>query len=128
MHNELIQAAKNAVINSYSPYSCFAVGAALLAGGRVYTGTNVECASYGGTICAERTAFVKAVSEGERIFEAIAVAADGRACFPCGICLQFMAEFCDPDNFVILLSEESEGGSQSKRYTLRELLPYNFKL
>lgn len=92
---ELIQAALQAREVAYAPYSQYKVGAALLGkSGRIYTGCNVENASYGATICAERVAAVKAVSEGEQTFEALAVATDGdEPGSPCGICRQFLAEF-----------------------------------
>lgn len=92
---ELIQAALQAREAAYAPYSQYKVGAALLGkSGRIYTGCNVENASYGATICAERVAAVKAVSEGEQTFEALAVATDGdEPGSPCGICRQFLAEF-----------------------------------
>lgn len=92
---ELIQAALQAREAAYAPYSKYKVGAALLGkSGRIYTGCNVENASYGASICAERTAAVKAVSEGEREFEALAVVVDGdEPSSPCGICRQFLAEF-----------------------------------
>ena len=91
---ELYEIAEKARENAYAPYSGFRVGAALLTPeGRIYTGVNVENGSYGATICAERTALVKAVSEGERSFDAIAVSAGDRVAFPCGICRQFMSEF-----------------------------------
>lgn len=92
---ELIQAAVQAREMAYAPYSQYKVGAALLGkSGRIYTGCNVENASYGASICAERTAALKAVSEGEREFESLAVAVDGEApSTPCGICRQFLAEF-----------------------------------
>ncbi len=93
--NELIQSALQAREAAYTPYSHYKVGAALLGkSGRIYTGCNVENASYGATICAERVAVVKAVSEGEKEFEALAVAVDGdEPGSPCGICRQFLAEF-----------------------------------
>jgi len=92
---KLIEAAVKVMEYAYAPYSGYKVGAALLGkSGRIYTGCNVENASYGATICAERTAAVKAVSEGETEFEMLAVAVDGdRPGSPCGICRQFLAEF-----------------------------------
>ena len=113
---------------AYAPYSSFKVGAALLASsGKIYCGCNIENASYTPTNCAERTAFFKAVSEGEREFVAIAVAGGSgevsNICPPCGVCLQVMAEFCDPESFgVYLVKNENE----SKLVLLKELLPYGF--
>lgn len=107
---ELLDAAVKAAENSYSKYSRFRVGAALLAkDGRVFTGCNIENASFSLTNCAERTALFKAVSEGVTEFKAIAVAgsADGdfsRPCTPCGACLQVLSEFCG-DDLVIILSK-----------------------
>lgn len=125
---ELVALSIQARENSYSPYSNFRVGAALLtASGKVYTGCNVENASYGVCICAERVAISKAVSEGERDFVAIAIAGAskdepiGEPCAPCGICRQTIAEFCK-DDFKILLAKE--GGFDA--YTLGELLPLSF--
>ena len=115
--------------SAYAPYSGFRVGAALLAeSGKIYLGCNIENASYSPTNCAERTAFFKAVSEGERRFTAIAIAGgDGETpndvCPPCGVCRQVMAEFCDPDTFkVYLVKNESE----SLELTLGDLLPHGF--
>ena len=124
----LVERAKEARKNSYCPYSGFAVGAALLcADGTVFTGCNVENAAYGSTICAERTALVKAVNDGKRDFKAIAIAG-GRAgeeptgiCAPCGVCRQVMAEFCGP-GFEILLTD----GHSLQVQTLEELLPLAF--
>ena len=120
---ELLALARRARENAYAPYSGFAVGAALLgADGRVYTGCNVENAAYGATICAERTAMVKAVSEGHRDFDTIVIA--GRSedyCVPCGTCRQVMMEFA-PGLTVICLN----GKGESKRFALKELLPYGF--
>ena len=94
--SELFAVAREAMKNSYSPYSKFKVGAALLTKeGKVFTGVNVENSSYGATVCAERTAVVKAVSEGYREFEAIAVASSEGIASPCGICRQFIFEFGD---------------------------------
>ncbi|KAG0006837.1 hypothetical protein BGZ65_003086 [Modicella reniformis] len=114
------QAARN---HSYSPYSKFRVGAALMAvGGKVYQGCNVENASYGGAICAERTAFVKAVSEGHRRFVAIAVSVDYNSFIsPCGICRQFMNEF-GKDLEVFIVNDDRT----YKQTSLEDLLPHAF--
>ncbi|MCM1297817.1 MAG: cytidine deaminase [Muribaculaceae bacterium] len=127
---ELIRLAKTAREHAYAPYSHFKVGAALLASdGKIYTGCNVENASFGATNCAERTAFFKAVSEGEREFKAIAIVGapsdtDTKdACAPCGICRQVMREFCEPKDFSVIL-EDGKGGTFSM--TLEELLPRSF--
>ena len=115
---------------SYAPYSHFHVGAALLAkNGTVFTGCNVENAAYGPSNCAERTAVFKAVSEGVREFEAIAIAggADGIVndfCSPCGVCRQVLAEFCSKDFKVIMINDKGE----LKTMTLGELLPESFSL
>lgn len=125
---ELLGLAHRARAHAYAPYSGFEVGAALLAkSGKVYLGGNIENASYGATNCAERTAFFKAVSEGERGFDAIAIVG-GRGeetayCPPCGICRQVMREFCNPEEFYILLEGEQK---EIKRFLLRELLPEGF--
>lgn len=126
---ELCRLADEARKNSYCNYSGFSVGAALLtANGRVYKGCNIENASYPAGICAERTAFCKAVSEGEREFAAIAIAggpvgeAPGDA-YPCGICRQFMNEFVDGDSFEVLVVHEDMSFST---HTLAELLPHSF--
>ena len=125
---KLVQAAFAAREQAYVPYSGFAVGAALLcADGSVYTGCNVESASYPATICAERTAFVKAVSEGKREFTAIAVAGAPEAetphaiCPPCGVCRQVLREFA-PNMEVICLN----GAGEDQVFTLPELLPHSF--
>ena len=126
----LIELAKEARINAYAPYSGFMVGAALLTrDGKVYTGCNVENASYGVTSCAERTAFFKAISEGERSFSAIAIVggekdsqADG-VCAPCGVCRQVMREFTDAGEFKVIMCD-GKGGIIAK--TLEELLPLSF--
>lgn len=120
---ELYEMAVAARKNAYAPFSKFQVGAALMTSeGKVYTGVNVENSSYGATICAERTAFVKAISEGEKSFEAIAVSAGDEEATPCGICLQFMYEF-EPNITVITMAEE---GLRAR--SLRDLLPAGFKL
>ena len=129
---ELLARALEARKHSYCKYSGFAVGAALLCkNGRVYTGCNIENAAFGPTNCAERTAIFKAVSEGERDFSAIAIAGGPVGeqptayCSPCGVCRQVMAEFCDPDAFLIYLGT---GEGPIKTYTLRQLLPEGFSL
>jgi len=129
-----INLAKEAILarkSAYAPYSDFMVGAALLAeNGKVYHGCNIENAGYTPTICAERTAFSKAVSEGERKFAAIAVAGWPKdavkpsQAFPCGVCRQVMREFCDPAIFKILVVNGKDGGYTE--HTLDELLPYGF--
>ena len=124
---ELMRLANKARKNAYAPYSDFRVGAALLgADGKVYTGCNVENAAYSPTNCAERTAFFKAVSEGEREFSVIAIVGGhgddlSSTCAPCGVCRQVMAEFCSPDFRVILGNEKNQ-----TVYTLSEILPASF--
>ncbi|MBQ9699783.1 MAG: cytidine deaminase [Lachnospiraceae bacterium] len=105
---ELLKLAREASKMSYSPYSKVCVGAALVAkSGKIYTGCNVENSSYGGTICAERTAALKAISEGDREFVSIAVAGSINNLVPCGMCRQFLAEFCT-DMKVIYEDEQGE--------------------
>ena len=120
---KLVELAKEAMKNAYVPYSHFKVGAALLAkDGTVFQGCNIENASYGATNCAERTAIFKAVFEGYREFEKIAVvASSGDYASPCGICRQILFEFL-PEGKVILDSEEKG----MVTYTVRELLPFGF--
>ena len=119
---ELVRMAERAMENSYSPYSRFPVGAAIRAqDGRVFTGCNVENVSFGLTNCAERTAVFKAVSEGARHFETIAIAAN-QTPWPCGACRQVLAEFA-PDIRILL---SNEGEIIEKRLT--ELLPYSIEL
>lgn len=121
---ELYRVADSVKEKAYAPYSRFHVGAALLAAsGKVYTGVNIENSSYGGTICAERVAFVKAVSEGERQFSAIAIAAGEGEAMPCGICRQFMYEFA-PELEVIT----GENEDSLRVQTLKNLLPEGFRL
>lgn len=125
---QLIDLAVSAMEKAYAPYSKYKVGAALLtAGGKVFTGCNVENASYGATVCAERTALFKAVSEGEKEFKMLAVAGgkEGKiigAFPPCGVCRQVLAEFCSEDFTVLAVT----GYDSYKRYTLKELLPFAF--
>lgn len=121
---ELFEKAQAILKNAYAPFSGFHVGVALLtASGDVFTGVNVENSSYGGTICAERTAAVKAVSEGFFDFASIAIASNGGEALPCGICRQFLFEFggdlrvitgIDADHLYV--------------HTLNELLPHGFRL
>ena len=124
---KLIGEAASAMENSYSPYSRFRVGAALLCkNGKIYKGCNIENSSFPAGICAERTALVKAVSEGDTEFDAIAVVGgrDGETdgfCFPCGICRQMLSEFC-ADDFKIILCD----GKNIREFTLKELLPFKF--
>lgn len=120
---ELFALAKEARESAYAPYSDFKVGAALLGeSGTIYLGCNVENASFGLTVCAERVALFKAVSEGERVFKAIAIYAGSKSVPPCGACLQVMAEFGDLD---ILLFDSK--GSYVK-WRISELLPQAFRL
>ena len=115
--------------NSYSPYSGFKVGASLLAGsGKIYTGCNIENAAFSPTVCAERVAFFKAISEGEKDFIAIAIAggsgdSPNSECPPCGVCRQVMAEFCDTDSFMIYVLGQ---GGDVEGHTLAQLLPESF--
>ncbi len=121
---QLLNIARDASENAYSPYSNIKVGAALLCkNGNIYTGVNVENSSYGATICAERTAFTKAISEGEREFEKIAIAGSINNLVPCGMCRQFMAEF----NSQIEIVYEDENGTLIET-NLKELFPNQFSL
>lgn len=126
-NKQLMAEALKAREKSYSPYSNFCVGAALLCkNGKVYTGCNIENAAYTPSNCAERTAIFKAVSEGERDFEAIAIVGGKRGergvfCAPCGVCRQVIAEFCDKD-FKIVLGD----ADNIKVHTLGTLLPFAF--
>ena len=124
----LIEGALLAREHSYCPYSSFAVGAALItAGGKVYTGANIESSSYTPTVCAERVAMQSAVHAGEREFTAIAIVGGKKGesisapVSPCGVCRQFMAEFCDEDFKIILYD-----GHEPTVYTLGELFPKSF--
>lgn len=126
---QLIRTAKEQLAYAYTPYSGFKVGAALLAkNGRIYTGCNIENAAYTPTNCAERTAFFKAVSEGVREFDAICIVGgkNGRITEytpPCGVCRQVMMEFCDPEEFEILLAL---GETDYISYQLKDMLPMGF--
>ena len=126
MDNEtLISYAKKAMGNAYAPYSQFSVGAAVLTSdGEVFTGCNVENASFGATICAERCAVLKAISEGYTSFNKIAiVSSSDNLTYPCGICRQVMSEFFNSDTRIIV-----EEGSGLKTYTMSEILPESFSL
>ena len=126
---KLIDTAIKQLKFSYTPYSNFKVGAALLTkSGKIYTGCNIENASYTPTNCAERTAFFKAVSEGVRDFQAICIVGgkDGKLTeytAPCGVCRQVMMEFCNPKTFQIILAVDKE---RYEIYTLEELMPLGF--
>lgn len=127
---ELILEAKKAREHAYAPYSHHKVGAALVTkGGKIYHGCNIENAAYGPTNCAERTAFFKAVYDGEMEFSKIAIVggmddSDGNdTCAPCGVCRQVMMEFCNPETFKIILAN---GTDEPLEYTLKELLPLGF--
>lgn len=121
---ELYSVALEATKFSYSPYSQFKVGAAILtSSGEVFCGCNVENASYGGTICAERTAVVKAVSNGYTEFTKIAVAESKEGdCTPCGICRQFLSEFSKDGSLIVVCKM----GGELKELTLKELMPLSF--
>ncbi|MCQ2560492.1 MAG: cytidine deaminase [Clostridia bacterium] len=121
---ELFRISVEAAKNAYAPYSNFHVGAALLAkDGRVFTGCNIENSSFGATICAERTAMSKAISEGCREFVSIAISGNGGTSWPCGICRQFMFEFADD---LRIISGENE--NELKVYDIKELLLEGFRL
>ncbi|WP_353955426.1 cytidine deaminase [uncultured Treponema sp.] len=127
---KLIKKAIEMLNFSYAPYSNFHVGAALLTSeGKIYTGCNIENAAYGPSNCAERTAIFKAVSEGKKEFEAIAVVGgkNGKIenfCPPCGVCRQVLAEFCKKDFEIVLAKSTNE----YKIMTLEQLLPESFSL
>ena len=126
---ELTARAEEMLQRSYVPYSGFCVGAALLCrNGEIVTGCNIENAAYGPSNCAERTAIFKAVSEGITEFDAIAIVGGydrkiGDFAPPCGVCRQVMAEFCDPDEFLIILLNSA---GETKIMTLHEIFPESF--
>ena len=126
---KLIEAALEARTHAYTPYSHFQVGAALMTkSGNIYQGCNIENAAYSPTVCAERSAFFKAVYEGEREFAAIAIAGSPEGecnayAPPCGVCRQVMMEFCDPKEFRIFLVKSSE---EYQEFSLEALLPMGF--
>ena len=127
---QLAKAACELRKKAYAPYSHFTVGAALLSeSGDLFCGANIENASYGATLCAERSAFAQAVSQGHRSFSAIAIAGGkedelSSLCAPCGICRQVMAEFCKKDFRIILVNEKDLSKSEVK--TIEELFPSAF--
>lgn len=133
MDKQLIEYALKARLNSYSPYSNYAVGAALVtASGKIYTGCNIENATYGATNCAERTTIFKAVSEGEKEILKIAIVGGPKDdnpdslsgfAYPCGICRQVMREFSDPDKLEVIIAKST---SDYQKFTLSELLPMSF--
>ncbi len=122
---KLLECAKIAMRNAYAPFSMFCVGAAVLTeGGIIYTGCNIENSSFGATICAERVAVFKAISEGHKKITKIAIVSSGReATYPCGMCRQVLSEFMDKDGIVII-----EDNAVIKEYTLETLLPFAFEL
>lgn len=126
-YNELVQLAIFSRQRAYAPYSNFKVGAYLLdINDECYYGCNIENASYSATICAERGAFMQAVSVGARKFKAICIVGGINEitdfCYPCGVCLQFMSEFCDGDFEIVLYN-----GKDIRVHTLDELMPHRFK-
>lgn len=121
MYKKLVKKAIEAKRYSYSPYSNFKVGAALITEeGKIFTGCNIESASYTPTICAERVAISKAISEGYRNVLAIAISGSSESTFPCGVCRQFLIEFGDMD--IIIIKSDSD----YERYRLSDLLPHSF--
>ena len=125
--NDLMEKAKEVSKNSYSPYSNFPVGACVLGeSGRTYVGTNVENASYGGTVCAERNAIFNAITNGEKKIKAVAIYSQKmKRCAPCGFCRQVMSEFRSKDGVDIIIEAE-DGGIEV--HTLDELIPMSFSL
>jgi cytidine deaminase len=122
--SKLVAAARDAQKFSYSPYSHFQVGAAILTkDDKIYGGANIENASFGATICAERTAAVKAISEGSPKFRAVAVVTNN-AVFPCGICRQFLAEFAETSDMLVIVADAD--GNIANETTIGVLLPGHF--
>ena len=123
MYKKLIQYAIEAKKKSYSPYSNFKVGAAVLtSNSNIYTGTNIENSSYPATICAERVAISKAVSQGDHLLEMIVIVGDAPLTYPCGICRQFIQEFAT-ENMEIVVAKDID---TYKVYKIEDLLPYSF--
>ena len=123
--DRLLDLAQEARDHAYAPYSHYSVGAALLtAEGQVYQGCNIENAGFTPTVCAERTAFFKAIYDGHRAFRAVAVIATGEEMgFPCGVCRQVMAEFCDRDFIIVTANRDRSKVDVS---TFEQLLPHSF--
>ena len=124
MDNEkLVNLAKTAMIHSYSPYSRFKVGAAALSDeGSIYTGCNIENASYGATMCAERVAIYASVADGNKNIKKIAiVSSSDQFTYPCGMCRQVMAEFMEADGIIVLSQ-----GEETKEYRIGDLIPNVF--
>jgi len=126
MIEQLIESAKKSLENAYAPYSLYRVGAAIEGfSGKVYPGCNIENTSYGLTICAERVAIFRGISEGERNFKRIFITSNTETPpIPCGACLQVMAEFCDEDFEIYIGKSDNE----VKRFLLKELFPKPFTL
>ncbi|MDD3852030.1 MAG: cytidine deaminase [Syntrophomonadaceae bacterium] len=123
-HRKLIELSRQAQTGAYVPYSGFKVGAALLTNtGRIYTGANIENASYGLTVCAERIAVFKAINDGEKEFDCIAITASRGWPYPCGACRQVLAEFSP--HMKVIVSDEN---NSTREYLLTELLPQTFSL
>lgn len=120
---KLIDAARRAAVNAYSPYSGVKIGAAVYAGGKYYSGCNVENASYGLTVCAERVALFSAIADGERVIDAVAVFSDDVTPVPCGACRQVVAEFAAKDCRIFVCK-----GDAVKEFSASELLPHSFTL
>ena len=123
---KLLDLASDAAKNSYSPYSKFKVGACVLfEDGKTYTGCNVENASYGLTLCAERTAIASAIADGQKskIFAIAIFSPNAKLCYPCGACRQWITEFCKDASVIV---EDSQGNPQS--ISIKELLPHSFEL
>ena len=126
----LIEKAIEVLPNSYSPYSNYQVAAAaLFDSGNIYTGVNVECASFGGTLCAERNAITTGISNGERKLVAVAIVGgsdgiiDSKYCVPCGICRQVMRDFADKDSMLVICAKTPD---DYQEFTLEEMLPHSF--
>lgn len=122
--DELILKAYEAMKNSYAPYSKFNVGAVALCGEKIYTGCNIENASFGATICAERCAIFKAVSDGyTKIDKIVIVCSTHDFAYPCGMCRQVMTEFMDEDGIIVVTNDK-----EIREYKLSDLMPESFRM